>query len=150
MCEFNNNVFSEGGGGNDAEIFPAKSRYRWFFFYPRDKKYSNGSRANRAIRATKAGYWNATGKDGKVVFHEPEVVGYRKTLVFYQGRSPLGDKTDWMDDECPRYEFPNVASWQPNDRIEVTTSSTSPLKFGEVEPSGDLSSFGCVSPYSIH
>ncbi|KAG5588978.1 hypothetical protein H5410_039492 [Solanum commersonii] len=225
---------------------------KWFFFCPRDKKYLNGSRANRA---TKAGYWKATGKDRKVVCHEPEVVGYRKTLVFYRGRAPLGDRTDWMmheyrlcDDvsqgamsfqgflettslpprgndkgafalchiikrnnaslktndislaisnnpvvltaetcndsnystpitspyestnlrmshdhmildssmECPgdgtylHYEFPNVASWQPNDRIEVTSSSTSPNLRGEVELSGDLSSFGCISPYSIH
>ena len=53
----------------------------------------------RANRATKAGYWKATGKD-KEVYNTIEgvvlLVGMKKTLVFYKGKAPRGDKTNWV------------------------------------------------------
>ncbi|KVI06442.1 NAC domain-containing protein 79-like [Cynara cardunculus var. scolymus] len=64
----------------------------WYFFCVRDKKYPTGIRTNRA---TAAGYWKATGKD-KEIFRGRSLVGMKKTLVFYMGRAPKGEKTNWV------------------------------------------------------
>lgn len=64
----------------------------WYFFCHRDKKYSNGSRSNRA---TDGGYWKATGKD-KSVIHNSCTVGMRRTLVFHEGKPPKGTRTNWV------------------------------------------------------
>ncbi|KAG6682581.1 hypothetical protein I3842_13G150000 [Carya illinoinensis] len=63
-----------------------------YIFTPRDRKYRNGSRPNRAAGD---GYWKATGADRQIKSNET-VVGYRKSLVFYIGKAPKGDKTDWI------------------------------------------------------
>lgn len=75
----------------------------WYFFSLRDRKYPTGVRTNRA---TNAGYWKTTGKDKEIYTagHQlpaaattPElVVGMKKTLVFYKGRAPRGEKTNWV------------------------------------------------------
>ncbi|KAL8118221.1 NAC domain-containing protein 100-like [Apium graveolens] len=64
----------------------------WYFFCVRDKKYPTGLRTNRA---TTAGYWKATGKD-KEIFRGKSLVGMKKTLVFYRGRAPKGEKSNWV------------------------------------------------------
>ncbi|CAL5206876.1 unnamed protein product [Lathyrus oleraceus] len=77
----------------------------WYFFSFRDRKYSTGFRTNRA---TTCGYWKATGKDRTV--YDPitrEVVGMRKTLVFYRNRAPNGIKTGWIMHEF-RLETPHM------------------------------------------
>ncbi|GMI86373.1 Arabidopsis NAC domain containing protein 37, vascular related NAC-domain protein 1 [Hibiscus trionum] len=64
----------------------------WYFFSHKDKKYPTGTRTNRA---TMAGFWKATGRD-KAVYDRSKLIGMRKTLVFYKGRAPTGQKTDWI------------------------------------------------------
>ncbi|PKA51076.1 Protein cup-shaped cotyledon 3 [Apostasia shenzhenica] len=66
----------------------------WYFFSLRDRKYPTGLRTNRA---TVAGYWKATGKDREVQASATgALVGMKKTLVFYKGRAPRGEKTRWV------------------------------------------------------
>jgi hypothetical protein len=66
----------------------------WYFFSMRDRKYPTGVRTNRA---TNSGYWKTTGKD-REIFNSVtlELVGMKKTLVFYKGRAPRGEKSNWV------------------------------------------------------
>ncbi|KAK1430550.1 hypothetical protein QVD17_13370 [Tagetes erecta] len=64
----------------------------WYFFSHKDKKYPTGTRTNRA---TRVGFWKATGRD-KAIYSNNNLAGMRKTLVFYKGRAPNGQKSDWI------------------------------------------------------
>ncbi|KAL9225954.1 hypothetical protein vseg_001823 [Gypsophila vaccaria] len=79
----------------DPWQLPDKAEFgenEWYFFTPRDRKYPNGIRPNRA---TLSGYWKATGTD-KSIYSGNKYVGIKKALVFYKGRPPKGCKTDWI------------------------------------------------------
>ncbi|KAL3501317.1 hypothetical protein ACH5RR_035766 [Cinchona calisaya] len=85
--------------------YPCVGEKNWYFFTPRDKKYLNGTRPSRAAGD---GYWKATGADKDIMAKpgDKEVVGVRKTLVFYRGKPPKGFKTDWIMHE---YRVKNAA-----------------------------------------
>ncbi|MCE3052319.1 NAC domain-containing protein 2 [Datura stramonium] len=79
----------------DPWELPEKAEFgekEWYFFSPRDRKYPNGVRPNRAAVS---GYWKATGTD-KAIYSGSKYVGIKKALVFYKGRPPKGIKTDWI------------------------------------------------------
>ncbi|KAL6005732.1 hypothetical protein ACLOJK_006305 [Asimina triloba] len=92
----------------------------WYFFSHKDKKYPTGTRTNRA---TAAGFWKATGRD-KVIYSSFKRIGMRKTLVFYKGRAPHGQKSDWimheyrLDDQTDTMSISNAASSTTGDATQ--------------------------------
>ncbi|KAF8408127.1 hypothetical protein HHK36_007270 [Tetracentron sinense] len=114
----------------------------WYFFCLRDRKYPTGLRTNRA---TEAGYWKATGKD-KEIYREKTLVGMKKTLVFYKGRAPKGEKTNWimheyrLDGKFSLYNLPKTAKneWVICRIFEKHSDVKKPYLSGLVR----LSSFG--------
>ncbi|CAH9103282.1 unnamed protein product [Cuscuta epithymum] len=88
---------------HNPEVLSAKYRMigtkEWYFFTPRDRKYPNGNRPNRAVGSAEPGvvngYWKATGSDREIK-HGSTVIGFKKALVFYEGKPPKGSKTKWI------------------------------------------------------
>ncbi|XP_055819546.1 NAC domain-containing protein 43 [Solanum dulcamara] len=89
----------------------------WYFFSHKDKKYPTGTRTNRA---TAAGFWKATGRD-KVIHSNGKRIGMRKTLVFYKGRAPHGQKSDWIMHEYRLDDNINISQEPVN--VNVNESS---------------------------
>ncbi|ERN06249.1 hypothetical protein AMTRI_Chr06g192100 [Amborella trichopoda] len=79
---------------HDPWELPGEEGQEKYFFNIKEAKYPNGNRPNRAAAT---GYWKATGIDKPVLSSRSnQVVGMKKSLVFYRGKAPKGVKTDWI------------------------------------------------------
>ncbi|OEL14884.1 NAC domain-containing protein 100 [Dichanthelium oligosanthes] len=104
----------------------------WYCFFKKDRKYPTGTRTNRA---TEGGYWKATGKDKEIYravagLVVPRLIGMKKTLVFYKGRAPRGEKTDWVMHEFrlennDKFPCPTSCSTSSSSSTTTVKSSTS-------------------------
>ncbi|KAF2288247.1 hypothetical protein GH714_005259 [Hevea brasiliensis] len=108
----------------DLPAMAAFGEKEWYFFSPRDRKYPNGARPNRAAAS---GYWKATGTDKVIVASSAiragagvgvqENIGVKKALVFYRGRPPKGIKTNWIMHEYRLADAPATTSSQSSLKI---------------------------------
>ncbi|KAF5474347.1 hypothetical protein F2P56_006252 [Juglans regia] len=98
----------------DPWELPSKATFgeqEWYFFSPRDRKYPNGARPNRAATS---GYWKATGTDKPILTSNGnQKVGVKKALVFYGGKPPKGIKTNWIMHEYRLVDNQNTSSSKP-------------------------------------
>ncbi|GKC87418.1 NAC domain-containing protein 90-like protein [Tanacetum coccineum] len=69
---------------------------QWFFFVPRQEREAQGGRPSRT---TALGYWKATGSPSYVYSSDNKVIGVKKTMVFYEGKSRSVKKTVWKMNE---------------------------------------------------
>ncbi|XP_039058736.1 probable 2-oxoglutarate-dependent dioxygenase AOP1 [Hibiscus syriacus] len=57
----------------------------WYFFTPRNRKYPNGKRPNRAA-GNGDGYWKPTADEKPVVrLGQKDIIGYKRNLDYYEG-----------------------------------------------------------------
>ncbi|KHN08560.1 NAC domain-containing protein 18 [Glycine soja] len=99
----------------DPWELPSKATFgdqEWYFFSPRDRKYPNGTRPNRAATS---GYWKATGTDKPILASHGHhnKVGVKKSLVFYGGKPPKGVKTNWIMHEYRLADSSSNSSSKP-------------------------------------
>lgn len=85
---------------NPWELLPEGSMEK-YFFSQRVLKWPLGNQWNRAAGD---GHWKTSGKDvpifcGRVNGGEPLMIGSKKTLVFYHGKSDFGENTEWVMQE---------------------------------------------------
>ncbi|XP_057972587.1 NAC domain-containing protein 83-like [Malania oleifera] len=82
----------------DPWDLPGNSSQERYFFSKNEAK--NG---NRTKRTTCSGYWKATGMHKHIPYPSDDeisgngkMMGMKKTLVFFKGKSPHGSRTNWV------------------------------------------------------
>ncbi|KAM3280812.1 NAC transcription factor 47-like [Capsicum chacoense] len=77
------------------DLCTAENRHKrgnnWYFFTQRKGKYKTGSRPDRRVE-NKKGFWKATGVDAEIKKNNGQIIGYKKTLDFYEEKK---EKTQW-------------------------------------------------------
>ncbi|KAL1560199.1 NAC transcription factor 25-like [Salvia divinorum] len=108
----------------DPWELPSKASFgdqEWYFFSPRERKYPNGERPNRAATS---GYWKATGTDKPILTDNgTQKIGVKKALVFYGGKPPKGVKTNWIMHEYRLVGDNSTASKPPGINLPKKSSS---------------------------
>ncbi|KQK15121.1 hypothetical protein BRADI_1g20801v3 [Brachypodium distachyon] len=104
----------------DPWEFPTKANMvgqenKWYFYCQKDRKYPTGRMTNRT---TKAGYWKGSGKDKEIYHGHGLLVGMKKTLIFYRGRAPNGEKTNWVMHEYRTIETTSDNKMPSNSKSE--------------------------------
>ncbi|KAJ7957202.1 NAC domain [Quillaja saponaria] len=97
----------------DPWDLPGHCEQERYFFSFKEAKYRNGNRMNRT---TNSGYWKATGSDKTISCssRSNDIAGIKKTLVFYEGKSPNGSRTDWV-----MHEYHLVNSTQNSSMTQI-------------------------------
>ncbi|KAL5723099.1 hypothetical protein ACHQM5_006539 [Ranunculus cassubicifolius] len=75
-----------------GEFKHGRDNEAYFFTCNNPMKFCNG------YRPTSKGYWKASNGDEEI-FDSEEFIGYKKTLVFYLGTPPDGEKTNYVMQE---------------------------------------------------
>ncbi|KAL5994855.1 hypothetical protein ACLOJK_024912 [Asimina triloba] len=85
-----------------AELYKDKGEKAWYFFTPRERKYKNGTRPNRAVKENQEGqgFWKATGRDKEIKEQKTKaVIALKKTLVYHEKTKSEIVKTNWIMQE---------------------------------------------------
>ncbi|WCJ36493.1 NAC domain-containing protein 7 [Euphorbia peplus] len=132
-----------------CSIIGSEDQNEWYFFSHKDKKYPTGTRTNRA---TTAGFWKATGRD-KSIYSKNDLIGMRKTLVFYKGRAPNGQKSDWIMHEYRLETHENGTTPQEEGWVVCRVFKKKPTAFRRVtthEPESSSSWYDDHQPSFIN
>uniref|UniRef100_A0A453TED7 NAC domain-containing protein n=1 Tax=Aegilops tauschii subsp. strangulata TaxID=200361 RepID=A0A453TED7_AEGTS len=90
----------------------------WYFYCRKDRKYPTRIRTNRA---TKVGYWKATGKDKEIFHPSLTLIGMKKTIVLFMGRASRGEKTNLIMHE---YSLESNKQLTYNPSIAISSFTT--------------------------